>query len=248
MQRRNILILTIFFALTAVAQQNNDAKKLYNEGNAKLKAGDFAGAITKYEEALKLEKHEFFYYQLGLAHRKSRSEDQAIKAFQNAVSVNPKFAAGYNALGGGYFAMKQYDKSLEHYEKALAENPTLGPAKKGLAASQAALAAELVNKGETTKVIDLTKKAIENDPSLAQAYVIMAQAYNKDGKLSEAIQAAESAIKTMKTARKGAAYFELGIAHRNSGNMTKAKEAFLEAKKDPTYARNADYELKQLPK
>jgi len=249
MNKLTLLIFALILlspGLSGYAQQNNDAKKLFNEGNSELKAGNYSGAVSKYREAIRHENHEFYQYQLGLALRKSKKETEAIAAFTESVRINPKFAAGYNALGGGYFALKDYEKSMENYGKALAETPTLGPAKKGLAAAQTARANELVSRGEIALCLDLAKKAVENNPKMTQAYVIMAQAYNKDAKYNEAIQAADKAISSNKAEKNGPGYFEMGIAYRNLGNMPKAKEAFLQAKKDPMYSRNAEYELKQL--
>lgn len=240
------IVILAFAATSVLAQENNEAKKLFNEGNALLKSGDFAGAITKYDGALKLEKHEFYYYQKGLALKKSRKADEALEAFKSAVSTNPEWPIGYFALAGAYFATGDYAKAIENYELTLKKNPTLGQAKKGLAAAQTARAQQLLTEGETSKAAALASSAVENDESYDKAYVIMAQAYNKDGKYDDAIKAAQNAVKYNNSPRKGAAYFELGLAYRNLGNTAKAKDAFTNAKKDPSYARNADYELKML--
>ena len=239
------LVIVLFSASPLLSQSNNDAKKLYNEGNAQLKAGDFDGAIEKYNAAIKLEKHEFYYYQRGVAEKRARKVDESIVSFDEAMKINPKFAAGLVALAGSWFSKNDYARAIENYEKAIKENPTLGPAKKGLSAAQVARASEMVTSGDINGAITLTKKAIENDAKFDKAYIIMAQAYNKDGKYNEAITAANEALKLIK-GPKGAAYFELGLAYRNLGNSAKAKDAFTNAKKDPTYARNADYELKML--
>ncbi len=240
------VLTLIVFAMSASAQSNNEAKKLFNEGNALLKSGDFEGAIVKYDAALKLEKHEYYYYQKGLAQKKARKTDAALESFKSAVATNPEWAIGYFALGGGYFSDGDYAKAIENYETALQKNPTLGQAKKGLAAAQTARAQQVLAEGETVKAAELAASAVQNDEKYDKAYVIMAQAYNKDGKYNEAIAAAQNAVKYNKSPRKGAAYFELGLAYRNLGNTSKAKEAFTNAKKDPSYARNADYELKML--
>jgi tetratricopeptide (TPR) repeat protein len=240
------ILTLVLLSTAAVAQSNNDAKKLFNEGNALLKSGDFEGAIVKYNGALKLEKHEYYYYQKGLAQKKARKTDDALESFKSAVATNPKWAIGYVALAGAYFANGDYQAALDNYETALKENPTLGPAKKGLAAAQTARAQQMLTEGEGAKAAALALSAVENDEKYDKAYVILAQAYNKDGKYNEAIAAAQNAIKYNKSPRKGAAYFELGLAYRNLGNTAKAKDAFTNAKKDPSYARNADYELKML--
>ncbi|MBN1447638.1 MAG: tetratricopeptide repeat protein [Bacteroidetes bacterium] len=234
------------FAAGAFAQSNNEAKKLFNEGNALLKSGNFEGAVTKYDAALKLEKHEFFYYQRGLAMKKARKMDEALESFKSAVGVNPKWEIGYFALAGAYFSKGDYQNALENYELALKQNPTHGPSRKGLAAAQTARAQELLTRGETGNAIALCQKAVENDEKYDKAWVILAQAFNKDARYADAIQAAQNAIKHGNAARNGAAYFELGLAYRNQGNTAKAKDAFQKAKKDPSYARNAEYELKML--
>jgi tetratricopeptide (TPR) repeat protein len=247
---RNIAFLFVcallFSTIPMMAQSNNEAKKLFNEGNGMLKAGNFEGAIEKYNAALKLEKHEFYYYQRGLALKKARKMDEATASFQAAVETNPKWATGHFALAGAHFSAGAYDKAIAGYERALKENPTHGPSKKGLAAAQTAQAQVQLGQGEIAGAIGLCEKAITNDEKYDKAYVILAQAQNKNGKYDEAIKAATTAIKLIKSPQKGAAYFELGLAYRNQGNTTKAKEAFTNAKKDPTYARSADYELKML--
>lgn len=240
------VLALLLFASPSTAQSNNDAKKLFNEGNALLQSGDFEGAINKYNAALKIEKHEFYYYQRGLAQKKARKMDDAVASFQAAVETNPKWAVGYAALAGAEFSAGKYDKAITQYEAALKENPTLGPAKKGLAAAQTAQAQTLLGQGEIGGAIALCEKAITNDDKYDKAYLVLAMAQNKNGKYDEAIKAAQSAIKHIKSPQKGAAYFEMGLAYRNLGNMTKAKDAFTSAKKDPAYARNADYELKML--
>ncbi len=240
-----LFVCALLLSHSMSAQENNEAKKLYNQGNAKMKSGDFAGALQMYDKALALEKHHFYFYQKGLALRKAGKEQDAIEAFKAAVELSPKFAPAYNALGSGYFAVKKYDDAIANYERALKENPALGPAKKGLASAQAAKANDLTNAGQVEEAIALAQKSIEADPNYATAYLILAKSYNKTGKYNDAITAGDNALKRMKTS-KGAAYFEIGLAYRNLGNMAEAKKAFLEAKKDPTYSRNADYELKQM--
>jgi len=249
MLKKCIFLAALSIALlssAALAQSNNDAKKLFNEGNALLKSGNFEGAIEKYDAALKLEKHEFYYYQRGLAYKKSRNLDAALKSFESAVKTNPEWAIGYVALAGAHFSNGDYQQAIENYETALKQNPTLGPAKKGLAAAQTARAQQLLTQGETRGAIELCKGAIKNNDAYDKAYVILAQAYNKESMYNEAVKAAQDAIKHGKSARNGAAYFELGLAYRNLGSTAKAKEAFTNAKKDPSYARNAAYELDML--
>ncbi|MBR9977351.1 MAG: tetratricopeptide repeat protein, partial [Bacteroidetes bacterium] len=220
------LLLTSF---QLSAQSNDEAKKLFNEGNAMLKAGDYNGAIDKFDAALKLEKHEYYFYQRGLAQKRARKSDESLASFQSAVKVNPDWAVGYVALAGAHFAAGDYKEAINNYQTALKQNPTLGPAKKGLAAAQTAYAQTVLGAGDIPKAIELSKSAIELNDKYDKAYLMLAQAYNKNGEYDAAIKAAQNAIRHTTSRRKGAAYFELGLAYRNLGNTAKAKEAFTNA-------------------
>jgi tetratricopeptide (TPR) repeat protein len=62
----------------------------------------------------------------------------------------------------------------------------------------------------------------------------------------KALEAAQEAIQLKKRGAKGAEYFEVGLAYKKLKDYDKARTAFLEAKKDPSYSRNAQYELDGL--
>ena len=85
-----LFLCVILISSTGIAQENREAKELYNKGNAKLKSGDFAGAVQLYDKALGLEKHQYFFYQRGIALRKSNKEKDAIESFKAAVELAPK--------------------------------------------------------------------------------------------------------------------------------------------------------------
>ena len=93
------ILCFLLLSLTPVAaQQNVDAKKLFNEGNRALNAGQFEQAIAKYNAALALERHEFFYYQKGIALRRAKREADAVASFLEAVKLNETFAPAFNAV------------------------------------------------------------------------------------------------------------------------------------------------------
>ena len=240
----SIFLLVVTVVCTTAGQQNPDAMKIYNEANAQYKAGRYARALLLYDSALAIRNHEFICYQKGLTHRKLLDEKKAIDAFREAVRLNPKFAAGYNALGTGFFALREFDSSIVYYERALKENAKLEPARKGLASALTAKSAAMLAQGEIKSAVALAQKALAGDRAAYQANLILAQAYNRDGNFQEAIKAAQAALKYPKT--RGAASFEIGLAYRNLGDKVKAREAFLEAQKDTTYRRNVQSELQLL--
>ena len=93
-------------------EMNPEAGKLYNEGNSLLKAGNFRGAIDNYDKALAIEKDYRIYYQKGVAQKKAGDVPGAMTSFEESLKLKNDFEAGYNALGGVYFSMGDYDKSI----------------------------------------------------------------------------------------------------------------------------------------
>ncbi len=243
-----ILMLPLALHAQSKSSLNAEAGKLYNAGNAMLKAGNYSGAIEKYRAALEIQKDYRIYYQMGLALKKSGKLDEALESYENAVKMKPDFHLGYNAIGGVYIIKKNYAKASVSYRKALELKKGFRPANIGLAAANTGQASQLVKRSSFEKALPLLKEAIEVAPTYGNAYLYLAIVYNKLGKSDAAIDAATKAIKYLKPRSRGAAYFELGVAYRNKGNVAKAREAFMKAKKDPKFSRNAKYEIERLPK
>ncbi len=245
-----IAILIIPLAVHAQSKSSLDpeAGKLYNAGNAMLKAGNYSGAIEKYRSALNIQEDYRIYYQMGLALKKSGKLDKALAAYKNAVRLKPAFHLGYNAIGGVYIIKKDYKNASASYKKALELKESFKPAKIGLAAANTGQASQLVRKSSFEKALPLLKEAVEIAPTYGNAFLYLAIVYNKLGKPKQAIDAATKAIKYLKPKSRGAAYFELGVAYRSEGHIAKAREAFMKAKKDPKFSRNAQYEIEHLPK
>lgn len=227
----------------AVDQQKVEADKLYNEGNSLFRAGNYSGAIEKYKAALVIAKDFKYYYQLGLSHKNSRQIDQAIAALEEAVKVKNDFAIGYNALGGTYLSSGVYDKSIEAFKQALKYNPSLEQSKKGIEEAYAGKIQELSDGGKYNDAGKMADEALETYQENPKLYLLAARIYNRLEQPDKAIAAAQDALSLKKRGGKGAEYFEIGLAHKRLKDFAKSREAFNEAKKDPQYSRNAQYEL-----
>ncbi len=231
---------------SAPDQQKNDADKLYNEGNSLFRAGNYSGAIEKYRAALAVAKDFKYYYQLGLSYKNSRQMDQAIASLEEAVKAKNDFAIGYNALGGTYLTSGVYDKSLDAFKQALKHNPSLDQSKKGIEEAYAGKIQELSDAGKFSEAGNMSDEALTTYKDNPKLYLLAARVYNRLEQPEKAIEAAEKAISVKKKGGKGAEYFEIGIAYKRMKEFAKARDAFNEAKKDPQYGRNAQYELDGL--
>ena len=117
------LIITIF-ALSASAQDQNDAKSLVKQGVTLNDNGKYTEAITKDNEALKLDSvYENAYYELSYTLFTSGRGIEAIPYLEKLLKLNPKTAGAYDLLGSIYDDNKQPEKALEYYTKGITINP-----------------------------------------------------------------------------------------------------------------------------
>lgn len=251
MKRLSIIFfgLVFLFTFSVFAQDMNpDAGKLYNEGNSLLKAGNYNGAVDKYDQALGIEKDYRTYYQRGVALKKSRDLAGAKTSFEECITFNKEFAGGYNALGGVYFSMGDYNNAITNFEKVLtltSKEKTKKKVKKNLSLAYTKLGDKDIKNGNPTKAIENFKKAVENN-HYDSAYLKLAKLYSELAQWDNSIAASENALKHRSKITKGGPYYYMGISYKGKGNTDKAKEMFNKAKSDVTYKDNAEYELTLL--
>jgi tetratricopeptide (TPR) repeat protein len=244
-----VLILVSSFVL---AQGGNSTKpeveagKLFNEGNSLLRSGNYKAAIEKYDQALQLYQDPKFYYNKGIALKALRQNDEAIKAFKEAINLKKDFAPAYNAIAGIYLTQGDYDGAIENYTKALEYDNKLDVAIKGIVEALIGKSNALIQAGKFQEALDLLVKATTYRQGYPKVYVMLAVVYNKLSQHDKAVESAKKAIELNPKGANADAYFELGIAYKRLGQVEEARKAFLEAKKDPRLARNAQYELDLL--
>jgi len=231
---------------TSTGQDKNEADKLYNEGNARYKSGNYQGAVEKYTQALAIVGDYRYHYQRGLSFKNSRQYDKAVSDFDAAISLRQDFAIGYNALGGVYLLLGDYDKSIESFKLAAKNDPRLDRSRKGIGEAYAGKAQQLLDAGKFDTAGGLLDEALGEHSENAKLYLIASRVYNRLEHADKSIRAAQEAIKLKKRGAMGAEYFELGMGYKKLNDFEKARAAFLEAKKDPSYSRNAQYELDGL--
>jgi tetratricopeptide (TPR) repeat protein len=70
------------------------------------------------------------YINLGDAYRKKNDGGNAVKAYQTALTVNPKYAEANYRVGKIYLTQgkDQEDLFVKHFQEAIANDPNYGPA------------------------------------------------------------------------------------------------------------------------
>jgi hypothetical protein len=113
---RLMLILFVFFAVTAAAQQPG-----VPEAFAKLQANDAAGAVTILEPLVAREPGNARALRLlGTAYIKTKHYDQAIAVLEKSLVAEPNFPAALYNLGAAHARRKESDLAFEWLAKAKA--------------------------------------------------------------------------------------------------------------------------------
>jgi tetratricopeptide (TPR) repeat protein len=242
------IFLLVFFTLSLVLfaqEMNSEAGKLYNEGNSLLKAGNYNGAISNYDKALAIEKDYRIYYQKGVAQKKANDLNGSKASLEECIKIKNDFEPGYNALGGVFFSMGDFNQAIKNFEKVLTltNNASVTKkVKKNLSLAYTKLGNEEISKGNAPKAVEFLTKAVEND-NYDAAYLSLAKLYSELSEWDKSISASESALKYKAKITSGGPYFYMGISYKGKGDTQKAKEMFEKAKQDATYKKTAEYEL-----
>ncbi len=102
---------------------------------------------------------------------KQRDFDGAIELADEAIQLNPNYAAAYNSRGGFYYFLKQYERAIQDFDKSIALNPKLAGAYYNRGAAYK-------NLGEYHKAIaDFQKYAELNPTDAATAYKKLGECY-----------------------------------------------------------------------
>lgn len=249
---KGIVVILLFLNLIAFGQEMNpEAAKFYNEGNQKMKEGNYSAAIQLYDKALQIQDDYRILYQKGIAHRKMNQLDEAYNYLTKVISVKPNFDLAYNALGTLEYSRKNYQASINNFLKTLELTKNLqlkSQVQKNISLAYLKLADEQLNSFEPEKAIESLKNALNYDQKSDAAYLALARAYVESGKYDEALSAADNALKYRNKVSKGGILYYKGLALKNLGKLQDAKLAFEEGRKDPSYRAVCEYEIKNLPK
>ncbi|MFC2102969.1 tetratricopeptide repeat protein [Bacteroidota bacterium] len=241
-------ILLLFVSNAFGQDMSPEAGVLYNEGNSLLKAGNYNGAIDNYDKALAIEKDYRIFYQRGVALKKTRNLEEAKNSFEECLKINSNFSGGYNALGGVYFQMGNYDEAITNFEKVLSisdKSNVKKKVKKNLSLAYAKLGNMELSNGNPTKGVKYLTQAV-NYNNYDAAYLSLAKVYSEIGEWDKSILASEDALKYRSKISKGGPYFYMGVSYKGKGDHVKAIDMFNKAKSDATYRKTAEYELSLL--
>ncbi|MCB8929400.1 MAG: tetratricopeptide repeat protein [Ardenticatenaceae bacterium] len=160
-----------------VIEPDNPLARLYM-GVVLTNQGFYTAAREQFQLGLQSEQLPQLYYELGYNFFGDGNVSEAILSFQEAVSIDPNFAPGYDGLAHMYLQLGQDNLAEENGLQAIALNPDVARAHGRLGEAYVRL-----NKFE--QAIDEFSKAVElyGEPTEGNSrfFYLLADAYLREG-------------------------------------------------------------------
>jgi len=166
-------------------------KKVFDDGVAASKAGNYDEAITRFNEAAALVPGCYdCYYNIGYNYAQKKDYEQAEAAFLKSIEMKATYVDAYNGLATVYNAQKKFDKAQEASQKAAEMATAAGPGGSGGAGAVDAEYNQGVidwNAGKIAEAQEHFQKVVFMKPDHADAHYQLGMALVNQGKLAEAV-------------------------------------------------------------
>jgi len=166
----------------------------------------------------------FDYFDTGLAHGKAGRYEEAIEAFNQAISIEPDEARAHYNLGICYKKLQLNEEAIRAYKEAIRIDPQYGDAYVNLSL----IYSDIEHKVEAINILRQGIEAANEDLSTKSwLYLVLGGMYGSQGCWQETIKACKKSIKTSADFREGA-YFKIAFAHRALGQQREEIETYKE--------------------
>ncbi len=158
------------------------ADKIFLKGNKLYAEQKYEEAVQAYNEALELSQSQWgYYFNLGLALKKSDKKEEAIAAFQKALELNPESYSANKELGQLLAMEDNYEEAKKYYAKAAEISEDDPDAFYNLGVC-------LTNLGDQEGALSAFLKTVELKEDYAEAYYQLGTLYINQNNVEEAIK------------------------------------------------------------
>lgn len=151
-------------------------------GGLHRQAGRGDSALAVYAEGLRHVQSAELYNNYGIQLVESGSLPGGIRAYQQAVRVDPGYAPAYHNMGNAYLSLGDFPEAETSYRQALRVDPALAEA-------HHALGMLYVSQGRYTEAVREMEMAVKERPEELGFEIALARVYAASGDLSRAIEA-----------------------------------------------------------
>lgn len=229
MKKSVIVILLVLLSNVLFAQNSEEAESKISQGVALHDKGDFLGAISKYNEALELDKDNLAAY-IEKAYTLVSLEryDDAISVCKTAIEKHPgdkNLKSLYVTYGSAYDYLKKPEKSIETYNEGIKLFPDfyLLYFNKGVS---------LAGQEKMDEAIAEFQKAVKLNPKHASSHYIIAALLTYQHKKIPSIMAYSRFLVLEPTGKRASASLE-SMKEQVVGNVHKTGKNSITISMDP---------------
>ena len=187
---------------------------LYNQGEYEL-------VLTKARQLLlKFPNSATLYNIIGSANQGLGKLEEAVKAYNKALSIKPYFAEACNNLGIAYKEQGKLEAAINAYNKTLSIKPDFAEAYYNMGIA-------LKEQGKLGAAIKTYMKVISIKPDFAEAYNNLGIALKDQGKSAEAVKVYKKALLVKPNFAE--TYYNMGNALKDQGQLAEAVKVYNKA-------------------
>ena len=160
------------------------------------------------------------YKDRGVAHAGKGEYDRAIRAYDQALRLDPNYVEAYCGRGSAYWSTRKYDRAIQDFNQALQFDPQCVRSHYGRGVTYA-------SKDEYDGAIHAYKQALRLAPNYAKARNGRGTAYWHQGQYDRAIEDFNQALRL--DPNQARTYFNRGLAYRCKGEYRRAESDFCKA-------------------
>ncbi len=209
---------TITSATPAKNAPANNIQQLFTNAHTAADQGKFEEALRIYRSIIALsatapKNASLAHLRIGSVYMAQRKFENAVVAFQRAISLNPMDAEAQNNLGEALGELKQYARAIEAFNRAAGLDTTLLRARYNQGVTYGRM-------GNARYAEFVFRNLMKSNPNYALAYDGLAATLSRSGRAKEAIAYHEKAIAL--NPDDPSFYYNLAISYLILGNTEKA--------------------------
>ena len=205
------------YALQAVAINPRFADGFNNLGIISYKKGLFQKAVEYYSKAISISGKDAYLYNLGAVYRQANVPEGALKAYQQALAVNPYSSKMYFMIGNVYLDKNDPENAAKNYELGLKLEPGSAEMLTNLGVAYAQLK-------KNAEALNAFNRSLAINPRIAESYYSMGFVYHAQKDYPNAINAYIKALNINPSMIQ--AWTSLALTYTESGRADKAPECY----------------------
>ena len=179
------------------------SKGTYAKAEAKIALADvyftyernYETAIPLYVELTTDFPHNHYYLlHLGICYQRAKKYDEAVTAFEEAVKQKPNDISYRLNIGWVYVDSLQFDKAFNTFEKMIEDDPTFSNSYYQMGRTSI-ISKQRLGSADKYLLKYLDMKQFKNSPSEAWAHYRLGQVYEMTGKIEQAKEQYQKALK-----------------------------------------------------